>query len=329
MFLSTISVMRPQIDVLLPFHKIDRFFESAVESVLASTGIIINLVLIDDRNNWDVPIKSFALRGHEITYCKTSGLTGYGEALRVGSLASNSNWIALMNSDDLVSPDRFSTQATALINSDLSITGLARISETGRESRSITGNQDFCEFDTLYLLFGAYGANATWAMSRDWWDKNFCFDSEPALDWRIALKSFPKTNISFTPEVKYFYRRHALQHTQKNSPSENFDVLYQEWSALASHFNIASAERELFEFLGLPWKRNSISDYESIEVGLKEIGEAVSHKSPMVQKQISSFIARRRLIASLRSKNTLRTRAMFFARSYSEIPQFLSDLIRY
>jgi hypothetical protein len=321
--------MSQELDVLLPFHKVDNYFVSAVNSVLESSNIKLNLFLIDDRLDPAVELPSFTSSSHLIHYMKTSGGVGYGAALRQGSISAQSEYLALMNSDDLVAKDRFSSQLRALQSAEISITGISRIRENNRASSSLAGNINSNFYHPFYLLFGAYGANATWAMSRSWWQRSFFSDADPALDWRIALDSFTRSEIHYSSEIKYFYRRHPNQHTAGKAVNEDFTSLFVKWTQLAKHYGLSDLDYSVFQFLALPWQRNQVIELPKLDESINQVLQ-VSKELPLIgNKQVESFIFRRLLLRAALGDNDYGTRLKLVLKSHQGVPSFLKDLIKY
>jgi glycosyltransferase involved in cell wall biosynthesis len=250
------------IDVLMPFHRYDNFLLDAISSVEDSQNVHIHLILIDDRaliDQFPVFVSSI-----DYTYCSTSGNQGYGVALELGSRFIKTNHVALMNSDDLVTPDRFSSQIQDLEKNDLSITNIQKFSVNSRNIDSVLGNFNLKTFNPIFLIFGAYGANASLAARTEWWKQNFFFDSMSALDWRIALRNYSSSKIGYLPKTHYFYRVHAGQVTKNDSALTDDEEIFLEWNQFLSSYGIPGANISAFYFLGLPQKSSLISDWNEI-----------------------------------------------------------------
>ncbi len=308
--------MNSHMDVLLPFHVDNQYFREAVQSVLSSVNIRLNVILIDDRTDRSNAIPRFNLFGHDLQIVRTLGGVGYGKALEVGSKYLLSETVALMNSDDLIAPEKFSRQLLSLQSAELSITGIKRTSSEGRNSISLAGNQNFSSYDPHLLIFGAYGANATWAMRKSWWLANSFFDSAPALDWRIAMRSFNHTSISYIPEALYSYRRHQTQHTVANKSTEIYSDLYQEWQLFLSSYFDVNTSFEVFSLIATPWKRLTHVDIRELDQWLVNLEGSTVDLPDEIQRTIRYLVERRLLIASINPAlpNKTRLKLLFESR---------------
>ena len=286
------------LDVLLPFHRVDRYLYDAINSLHQSTGPTIRLILIDDREDRSADIIGLTKMLKNTFVIETQGGCGYGEALRVGTTGIESDSVALFNSDDVVSKDRLSKQVKALESSEICITNLHRISASGSKISSLTGSLTSPSYDPIFLLFGSYGANATWCMRSEWWLKNAFFDSGESLDWRIGLKKLPCSKFSYLDEPLYFYRKHKNQITaSKKVEAAKLDPIYSDWRAYLDLLGIASKERGVFDVMATPWLSYGKIQIEEIKAFVSEIEVIIASKPTEVKLQIEKLIQRRMLLA--------------------------------
>jgi hypothetical protein len=245
---------------------------------------------------------------------------GYAEALKTGTQFIATDVVALFNSDDLVHPRRLVSQVRNLDTFDLSVTSMKRIDENGRHTPSFMGNLDCKTFDPIFLLLGSYGANATWCMRSEWWKKNSFFDSGECLDWRIALKSFRNSNIHYSPERLYSYRKHSLQKTkQKKIPPEKMQPVFLEWEAHWKSFSLPSVPYEAFNFLATPW--NSGVNYN--QLAINEIVEAF--QAVAISEEVFSLLRQRYLFA-VKSRTSILNSTQFLIHGIPGIPRLIRSI---
>jgi glycosyltransferase involved in cell wall biosynthesis len=152
------------LDVILPFHRADKYFESSIMSLAQTKSVSFRTILIDDRPNKSEVLVSLFKNLKSYVVAETPGGVGYGKSLEYGSKIVESDAVALFNSDDLISPDRLSRQYDQLNSHDLSVTNIARINAQGKPIKSLTGEINSTNYDPIYLTLGSYGANATWCV---------------------------------------------------------------------------------------------------------------------------------------------------------------------
>jgi glycosyltransferase involved in cell wall biosynthesis len=314
-------------DVLVPFHRIDGYFYQAVESISQILGDG-QIIFIDDRIDRslesDLLFRKFPKKYKII---ETSGGLGYGAALRAGTSASEAEFIALFNSDDLVAPTKFMRQIETIEDSDISITGIRRLSDKGKKIKSLTGSFRGSTYDHILLLFGAYGANASWLMKREWWEKNSFFDNKEVLDWRIALRSFDKAKISYIPDELYYYRKHPSQITfKKNLSPDELSPAYQEWKHFCERMGIGSFDFLTFSFSGVPWNVNKYPLPAEIRKFLRQVRSRISKSPAKFQGQVENLISRRFLL-HLQQKSSIQDVVKSTYLGRSEIGHLSLDVI--
>jgi hypothetical protein len=315
------------LDVLLPFHRVDRNFEEALISVSASEKISLRLILIDDRTDksQDLSKNLFGLENFQLV--ETGGGEGYGKALSIGSNFIINDAVAIMNSDDLVSPNRFWLQLKQLENKQLSIAGLQKINSLGRPKKSITGDLSSAIYDPLYLTLGAYGANASWCMQSSWWKTNSFFDADDCLDWRIALKSFHKTKLGFIADKLYFYRQHKSQFTaNRNIDQRQISKIYGEWTNFCNELGIGGYSIDFFSLIALPWVKAQEFSISELSEFMQRTQQYLSDNNPTLARDFLQLL-KRRLLLGMRGNISLGIKSDLLRVGFSELPSLLQDIM--
>lgn len=322
------TVVAFDLDVLLPFHRNDEFLPRAIESLAEAKGVKFHAILVDDREDKSINyLKSFAkLSSYQII--ETSGNTGYGHSLQLASEYITSDCVALFNSDDLMHPDRFKIQMKHLLHSDINFTKMIRIGRNGRRKRSLTGTLESDKFCILYLLLGSYGANASWCARSSWWNENIFFDNFESLDWRIALKTFKKSVVTYSPEELYFYRKHGNQVTNyKKLSRDALQIIYNSWLDLCLELGLPTYSYNVFSMLALPWNRENSIEMNQYLDAVSEIKLLSKTYDFRIQSDIASLINRRSILA-LRSRGGLKSKATLGINGVSSIKGIVEDTVR-
>ena len=315
------------LDVILPFHRVDSYLKEAIESLVRCQSVSINVIAVDDRPQQTADISYILkpLRRYQIL--STAGGQGYGEALRVGTSALENPVTALFNSDDLLDPLKFRRQLDQLENSELSITGMRRIRADGGFSSSMTGSITSKTYEPIFLLFGAYGANATWCMRKDWWVKNAFFDDQECLDWRIALSSFRDTKISFINEPLYLYRKHMSQTTANNMIDQSKMLpVFEKWVALANSFNLFNNSRQIFDVFATPWLVGTRVTYKEAEEWFHNVKKQIPKFDGALSQDLEKIVARRYLFASQNKNNSILSRVKYAIKGSPQIIPLFQEL---
>ena len=113
--------MTPTVSVLLPYRTCADTLGEAVDSILASRGVDLELIAIDDGSADDGPeqIAALAARDARVRPIATGGV-GIARALTAGLAAARAPLIARMDGDDVSAPGRLRAQL-ALLESDPSL----------------------------------------------------------------------------------------------------------------------------------------------------------------------------------------------------------------
>ena len=209
------------ISVLIPCRNAERYIRATLESILAQTGVELDLIVIDDgstdRSN-DV-IQSFADPRIRIIPGPQRGISA---AFNAGLVAARGALVARCDADDLYPPDRLARQAKFLqdhpefgavcgyystITESGELVADAYVNESAGEVtddlRRGTGRSHVCAYlfrtPILRLIGGC----------REW----FVTSEDRDLQDRLA----EATRIWFEPRPAYLYRLHdqSITHTQK------------------------------------------------------------------------------------------------------------------
>ena len=315
------------IDLIFPFHRNDNYLRDALDSIEAARGPELRMIIVDDRIDQSLNLRGLFTRFRRNEYLTTPGGVGYGECLRLATELLSSDHVALMNSDDIVRSDRFLVQEKMLENSEITISKMLRINGNKKKLPSILGEISGTDYHPFFLLLGAYGANATWCMHLDWWKSNAFFDGNPCLDWRIALKSFQHSKISYTSEPLYLYRKHRDQVTTLKKIQENqFLEGFTEWKKLANFFLGQEYSRDVFNLAAMPWNEHiSLPGEEYINFG-KILTEKADLLNINIIPDLKKILSRRDILALAKSTSAL-TSYKIAARSCKELIPFGADLV--
>jgi glycosyltransferase involved in cell wall biosynthesis len=258
------NVQQPEVEILLPFNKIDEYFLSAVESVLASKGVRTQILLLDDRVDTSANLPELPIETCRIL--RTSR-RGYGNALSEGIHHISSEFFAFMNADDVIHPRKLMTQILDLESSsaDLSVGKIVKFSNSGKIITQSLGHLTKGQYTPSALLLGAYGADASWC-GRTNKVKSWKISNELASDWITALENFSDLKIVYSPKALYFYRQHHTQMTNTNDYKNfSFDEIYKSWNVLNLRQGYRSVTKDVAKLVAAPWTVSDQSNLDSIK----------------------------------------------------------------
>jgi glycosyltransferase involved in cell wall biosynthesis len=284
-----------KIDVVLPFHRVDKFLAQAIDSIQSQLDCQTNLILIDDRVN----IQSPTFQAPKDAILKKTGGVGYAKALEAGLNLCESSYVAFQDSDDISSISRLSTQLKVLKESDADIVfcRMKKINPKGRFFRVSSVDPLISDLSTESLLLGSFGANSTWIIRQDKLKGFFQF-SYQSLDWASALVGFPSMKVKGVDAQLYFYRKHEGQMTAKSEYNQTaFSEIYPLWAKLNAKLELpflsqAEAAAIAFPSFGGKWTplvQNWIECFLAQTV-MKSGGNSTGYEAIIGQRMIQSIL---------------------------------------
>lgn len=206
-----------KVSVIMPVYNVEKYIAESIESVLNQTHTNLELVIVDDctpDGSMDIARKYDDPR---IVLCKNPVNLGLAQARNTGIRASTGDYIAMLDSDDISTPDRLKIQIEYLeAHPDIGICGTG-YKFFGNDEK--TPRQRFIGTDELKTLFAFYpGFHCTTIMFRRslmfdnnlfyWEDKDWICE-----DYDICMRGIEIMGIDVIPDCLYLYRKHDTQLT--------------------------------------------------------------------------------------------------------------------
>ena len=96
---------RPEISVIVPVYRVEKYLNDCIDSILAQTFTDFELILVDDGSPDGCPALCDAAAAKDsrirVIHQKNRGLSG---ARNAGLDAAEGEWIAFVDSDDMLLP---------------------------------------------------------------------------------------------------------------------------------------------------------------------------------------------------------------------------------
>jgi Glycosyltransferases involved in cell wall biogenesis len=108
--------MNPRVTVLMPVFNRERFLDEAVQSVIAQDYADFELLIVDDGSIDRTPVilRAWAERDARIVVITSSENQGIPAALNLGLRHARAPYVARLDSDDVMMPQRLAAQAAVL-----------------------------------------------------------------------------------------------------------------------------------------------------------------------------------------------------------------------
>jgi glycosyltransferase involved in cell wall biosynthesis len=228
---------RFKVDVLLPYHRVDKYLYSAIESLYQSKGVEIRVILIDDSKKGEEinssEFKKLITSDNRLEFqiFKTKGI-GYANALNESKRFIQSPYVAILNSDDRYHPLKLYNQIKRLERdkSDICLGRLVKKIYKFNYPAIGLSIKNLDNYNSKLLLLGPYGADSTIVVRRRIWLKYFEYPIDiKSSDWALALTIYDKLNISYEDSAIYYYRVHDKQVTRNQSYVDHFIDIYPLW----------------------------------------------------------------------------------------------------
>jgi glycosyltransferase involved in cell wall biosynthesis len=223
------------LSVLIPVHKIDIFFESAIQSMADQTFKNFEVIFLVDSTiavNFDLALKD-SKSARTLSYkCVYLSLKGLSYALNRGIEESSCHFIARMDADDVSSPKRFERQINFLINNDdISVVG-CRVGLIDESGNKVFGKKFRYYENNNQIVSALYYRNPLCHPALIFRKEVLInvggythggYSEDHELFLRIArLKKYKFANLN---EELFYYRRHSSQSTNiSNSYYAFFDI---------------------------------------------------------------------------------------------------------
>jgi glycosyltransferase involved in cell wall biosynthesis len=312
----------PGVDVLIALHRNDRFLAEAITSIMKSVDVCPRIILIDDRvdDSTELPYQNLC----EVV--KTSGGLGFEKAINLGSQKIESEYVAILGSDDLSSPMRLRKQIQKLEETESNLS-LCRIKKFQIDKNipnlggGLLGNQ----YQIKVLLISSIGADGTWVAKSSWWLKNIKFQ-ESDSDWAFALRNFEKYQICFSKDVFVRYRMHKLQITRNLTEGQKLlKISYIPWAIQCEINNLTILDFENFLILN-GVKRPGPKELENreYEKWLCQFWKILSIKEKLALRQV---FGRRLVMISVLSRSKFKESKLNLL-AFIAIPSLALDVVK-
>lgn len=112
------------ISIVMPSYNDEKFIPQAIQSVLAQTHTLWELIIIDD-NSTDTSrdiISAYCKKDQRITLFSNQKRSGVGKARNLATKKAQGKYIAFLDSDDLWHPEKLKTQINFMQKNELAFT---------------------------------------------------------------------------------------------------------------------------------------------------------------------------------------------------------------
>ncbi|WP_449511373.1 glycosyltransferase family 2 protein [Devosia sp.] len=278
---TTQSQQAPRISVIMANFEAGAKIVSALQSVLGQTMADLEVIVCDDASRDNSLEFVRAMMAHEPRLRLIANQTNRGPAhCRNCALAeARGEWVAVVDSDDIIHPERFERllAAAAQHDADIVADNLLLFHEDGTPARLLLGEQKGGSFDvstTAWILAGIDGSPALGYLKpmirRDRLDQmRYDEDLRIGEDYDFVLRLLlAEARMLVVGEPFYLYRRHSGSISHRLSVPD-MQVMVARQAALASQHDSLSAELLAAFATRLASLKAGLS-YEQLVSGIKQ-----------------------------------------------------------
>ena len=136
---------RAVVSIVIPVHNGEKYIKESIDSCLAQTYSNIEILVVDDKST-DSTLEILKGYGEKITVLPVEKQNGLGNVINIGIRASKGKYIARMDADDIMYPDRIEKQVEYLENNPSCVAVGGQI-DIINENSDITGHREYAQND--------------------------------------------------------------------------------------------------------------------------------------------------------------------------------------
>lgn len=291
---------KPLVSVLMPAYNVGEFLRESLDSILAQTYTNFEVLLIDDGSTDDTATISlaYAEKDSRIKYYKNEENKGLIYTLNRGLSLVNGAYIARMDADDIMFPDRLEKQVRFMqANPNIAVSGGQMY--TFGAVKGETSNPLSYEEMLTFSLINSPIMHPTVIMRtsavREWglqYNENYKHAEDYKL-WSDVLNTYPDSMANIKDVVLY-YRASPTQVSSKYR-QEQFDtakiIRRENLVHLLSHYNISLPQTIHLEVIKQVSSLIKKGNYKGEELKRLIISLGILYRSlPNANQRISRFI---------------------------------------
>lgn len=235
----------PRVTVLTTLYNKGPFVEAAVRSVLACTFTDLELLVIDDASTDDGPARVAAIADPRVRMIRCERNSGRPAAANLGFQEAKGEFVAVLDADDVMRPDRIEKQVRVLdADPEVGVVGSSlAVMDRLEEVMHWAGSDDEAKGKLIFSDPVCYGT----AMFR----RSLLVDHglrcneqwlRPGMDYLFLLSLAPHTRFANIREPLTLYRMGEQNMRHGRDPVEDRAAIYREAFLV---FGIEASEAEL------------------------------------------------------------------------------------
>ena len=214
----------PRVTVIIPCYNRERFIRETVDSTLSQTYSNIDIVVIDDGSS-DGSRKILEDYVKQLRILEHPGKTNKGQSasINLAITSTDSEYIAILDSDDVWLPNKIEAQVEVLENDrdvGLVYTNGFVIDHAGTKLYELINDNRVDAGNPEKILLEYYiGPPSSWLLRRSVFGIAGGFDESmrSAQDHDMAIRLAEVTKLAYIEEPLWYYRRHSNTQSWKHT----------------------------------------------------------------------------------------------------------------
>lgn len=236
----------PFVSVLVPVYNAEAYIENAIKSILYQTYRNIELIIINDGSTDETvkKINSLIIHDSRIKLFDNTINLGLIDTLNFGLEQCNGDFIARMDADDLISPNRINKQIEYLIQNP-SICAVSSWMEEFDESgnnKIIKYRNDINEIKSVSIFYSPVSHAASMFRASILKELGYRKEYTFAEDYDMWIRYLQIYKVGVIPEVLYYYRSHPTQSIKPGNESKKELSYLNIIESIHSYFKIHSTD---------------------------------------------------------------------------------------
>ncbi len=133
------------VSIVIPVHNGEKYIKESIDSCLAQTYSNIEIIVVDDKST-DSTLEILKEYGEKIKVFPVEKQNGLGNVINIGIRASKGKYIARMDADDIMYPERIEKQVEYLESNPNCVAVGGQIDIIDADS-NITGHREYAQND--------------------------------------------------------------------------------------------------------------------------------------------------------------------------------------
>jgi glycosyltransferase involved in cell wall biosynthesis len=223
-------MFKPIVSVIMPAYNTEITIFESIESILKQTYKNIELIIINDGSSDNTLEVISKIKDERIKIINNESNLGISKSLNLGILASNGDYIARMDSDDIAYSERIQKQLKVITSIDIDILG-AEVDTFGKFPSPTYSYPKTNKQISYYSLLGNPIAHPT-VLAKSTFFKNNLYDPDIKYlgfeDYELWTRSIQNNYIFYNMPNKLLAYRLKIK-SKHNIENINFKIRYLEF----------------------------------------------------------------------------------------------------